>query len=82
MALDILFVAMIRFMDSLKIFDEIWMLTGGGPGTSTRLVSIALYSMVLKRWDMGYGAAVSMVFTYVIIFVSWILYKILQVRRT
>jgi multiple sugar transport system permease protein len=81
MALDILFVAIIRFMDSLKIFDEIWMLTGGGPGTSTRLVSIALYSMVLKRWDMGYGAAVSMVFTYVIIFVSWILYKILQVRR-
>ena len=79
---DILFVILIRLMDSLKIFDEVWMLTGGGPGTSTRYISIALYSIVLKRWDMGYGAAISMVFAYIIIFLSWIMNKILQVRRT
>jgi len=82
MSFDILFVILIRFMDSLKIFDEVWMLTGGGPGASTRYVSIALYSIVLKRWDMGYGAAISMVFAYVIIFLSWIMNKTLQVRRT
>ena len=79
---DILFVILIRLMDSLKIFDEVWMLTGGGPGTSTRYISIALYSIVLKRWDMGYGAAISMVYAYIIIFLSWIMNKILQVRRT
>ncbi|MEM3610401.1 MAG: sugar ABC transporter permease [Nitrososphaerales archaeon] len=78
---DLLFAALIRFMDSLRIFDEVWMLTGGGPGTSTRYMSIALYSIVLKRWDIGYGAAISMFFAYFIIFFSWITNKILQVRR-
>jgi len=72
---ECLLVVLIRFMDSFRIFDEVWMLTAGGPGSATRYLSIYLYSLVLRGWNMGYGAAFSLVFFYIIEVFSWILFR-------
>jgi multiple sugar transport system permease protein len=72
---EVLFVVLLRGMDAFRIFDEIWMLTGGGPGDTTRFLSISLYTLILRGWDIGYGAAISMVYLYVIIVMCWILYQ-------
>jgi multiple sugar transport system permease protein len=75
---ELLLVMLIRFMDSLKIFDEVWMMTGGGPGSATRFLSISLYTLILKGWDVGYGAAISLIFLYLMEVLTWILYKVIS----
>jgi multiple sugar transport system permease protein len=50
-----------RSIDLFRIFDEILILTGGGPGTSTQSVEMFTYKVNFHNWDMGYGASVGIV---------------------
>jgi len=49
-----------RIIDALRIFDIIFVLTGGGPGGTTLSLSLFGYRY-LASGDFGYGSAVSMV---------------------
>jgi multiple sugar transport system permease protein len=64
----------IRLMDALRIVDEVWMLTGGGPGAATRYVGLYIWRVVFPQTDYGYGAAVSVIVLYLTIVVCWLLY--------
>lgn len=55
-----------RFMTSLKVFDEIYLLTGGGPGSSTEVVSYTIYRTFFTQDQMGYGAAMSVAVLFLI----------------
>ena len=72
-----LIASLIRFMDALRIFDEVWMLTCGGPGISTQYLCIYIYRLVLTQWDLGYGSALSIVTLYIIIGFSMLLFNLL-----
>jgi multiple sugar transport system permease protein len=48
-----------RFVTSLKVFDEIYLLTGGGPGSATEVLSYTIYRTFFTQDRMGYGAAMS-----------------------
>jgi multiple sugar transport system permease protein len=48
-----------RALDIFKIFDQIFMLTQGQPGTSTETISWYIYQVGYKFFNMGYAAAVS-----------------------
>lgn len=48
-----------RFMTSLKVFDEIYLLTGGGPGSSSEVISYTIYRTFFTQDQMGYGSAMS-----------------------
>jgi glycerol transport system permease protein len=50
---------LLRFMDSFMIYTEPFVLTGGGPGNSTTLLSIDLVKMALGQFDLGPAAAMS-----------------------
>ena len=65
----ILFVAILRGIDSFKEFDKVYVMTGGGPGTSSELISLYIWRTAFKSWKFGYAAALSMI-TYVLIFMS------------
>jgi multiple sugar transport system permease protein len=56
----ILIAVIIRAMETFKIFDTPWLLTQGGPGTSTTTLSVYLYrvTQIATRW--GYGSAVAL----------------------
>lgn len=64
----------IRLMDALRTVDEIWMLTGGGPGSSTRLIGLHIWRVVFPKTDYGYGSAMSLLTLYITIVMCWFLY--------
>lgn len=52
--------AFIRFVDSFRVFDHIYVLTGGGPGTLTTSISIYIYRKFFQQADLGPAVAASM----------------------
>jgi len=53
--------AFLRFVDSLRIFDVIYVLTGGGPGTSTQTLSIYIYKHAFIDGNFGIAAAAGVI---------------------
>ncbi len=70
----ILATVFIRLMDALRTVDEVWMLTGGGPGAATRYLGLFIWKVVFPKTDYGYGAAVSVVVLYLTLVMCWMLY--------
>lgn len=63
---------LLRFMDSFNIYTELSVLTGGGPGNSTTLLSIDLVKIALGQFDLGPAAAMSLIYFLIILLLSWI----------
>jgi multiple sugar transport system permease protein len=53
----ILVAVSLRAIDALTTFDQVYVLTGGGPGTSTQLISIYGYQTFFQFQQVGYAAA-------------------------
>lgn len=49
-----------RSIMAFKAFDEVFLLTGGGPGTSSELLSLHLYKVFFEQSQLGYGAMLSL----------------------
>ncbi|MHA7774723.1 carbohydrate ABC transporter permease [Roseibium sp. M-1] len=64
----------IRLMDALRTVDEVWMLTGGGPGAETRFIGLYIWKIVFPKTDYGYGSAMSVLTLYMTIVLCWLLY--------
>jgi arabinogalactan oligomer/maltooligosaccharide transport system permease protein len=58
-ALAIIF--LLRFLDSIRTFDSIYILTGGGPGTTTQTVGIYIYKTAFIFGDFGLAASAAIV---------------------
>lgn len=71
--------AMIRIILGFKVFDEVFLLTSGGPGTSTEVLSSHMQQVFFGQLDMGYGAFLGIV---ILAFLSLILagYSLLRPR--
>ena len=50
-----------RTLVAFKVFDEIYLLTAGGPGTATEVVSYTIYRRFFTEGQMGYGSALSLI---------------------
>jgi len=70
--------AILSMVGSLKYFDLIYVLTGGGPGTSTELMATYMYKKSFAEFNMGYGSTVAGGMFILISLVSLITLKILQ----
>lgn len=73
--------ALLRIIDSFKIYDENMILTGGGPGRSTEFLSMFLVKKVLREWAGGFGAAASLIYLLQVIVVCYLLITILTRGR-
>jgi len=69
---------LLRFMDSFNIYTEPFVLTGGGPGNSTTLLSIDLVKIALGQFDLGPAAAMSLIYFLIILLVSWVFYTLMM----
>ncbi len=69
---------LLRFMDSFNIYTEPFVLTGGGPGNSTTLLSIDLVKVALGQFDLGPAAAMSLIYFLIILLFSWIFYTLMM----
>jgi glycerol transport system permease protein len=68
---------LLRFMDSFNIYTEPFVLTGGGPGNSTTLLSIDLVKIALGQFDLGPAAAMSIIYFLIILSLSWVFYTVM-----
>ena len=74
-------VLLLRAIDAFKEFDKIFILTGGGPGTATELLSIYVYRLNFKNWDLGYGAAAAFMIYLVVLILCAVFYKAVYWRE-
>ena len=69
---------LLRFMDSFMIYTEPFVLTGGGPGNTTTFLSIDLVKIALGQFDLGPAAAMSLIYFFVILLISWVFYTLMM----
>ena len=61
-----LIVLLIRMMDALKVFDTVYVLTRGGPGTATYVASMYNYVLFFGNYQVGYAAAMSYIILIIV----------------
>ncbi len=63
-------VLMLQFLASLKVFDQIYIMTRGGPNESTRPILEYIYDVGFTGYRLGYASAISYLFFAIIVIVS------------
>ena len=79
---SILIVLLLRTMDLLRVFDQIFILTEGGPGFATETISLYIYRTAFRFFDFGYAAAMSFVLLALTNVISAIYIRFLQAKET
>jgi ABC-type sugar transport system permease subunit len=57
----ILVALIFRTLDAFRVFDLVYALTGGGPGTSTEPIALYTFNALLQNLQFGYGSALSVI---------------------
>lgn len=76
----ILVALLLRTMDLLRVFDQVFILTEGGPGFATETISLYIHRTAFRFSDFGYAAAMSFVLLIVTNIISAFYIRVLQER--
>jgi alpha-glucoside transport system permease protein len=76
LSLPIAIVTIWLFINVIKVFDIIYVMTGGGPGTSSRVIAFTMYQETFFNGRPGYGASVAVIMVVLLLPVM-----IMNVRR-
>ena len=76
----VLLVIIFRSIDTLKIFDLVWGITGGGPGISTEVVQTYSYRLAFGFLQMSKSMTVMILFSSVVISLTFI-YSLIEKRN-
>jgi len=68
---------LLRFMDSFMMYTEPFVVTGGGPGSSTQTLSILLTTIAIGQFDLGVAGAFSLMYFLFIQIFSFIFFTVL-----
>jgi raffinose/stachyose/melibiose transport system permease protein len=60
----------LSLIDSFKVFDMVYAMTYGGPGTATQVMGTWMYANVFQYYQAGYGTAIAVVITVIAVAVS------------
>jgi multiple sugar transport system permease protein len=77
----LLIVLVYETMIAISVFDLVYVLTGGGPGTSTTLFSWYAYTSTFKFLNLGHGAALSFLMTAVLLLVIVVYMRLVRLRE-
>lgn len=77
----ILLALLLRSMDLLRIFDQIFILTQGGPGSATETLSLYIYRTAFRFSDFGYAAAMSFIALTVTVLAARGLMRLIKTGR-
>jgi multiple sugar transport system permease protein len=72
-------IVLLRTIDAFKVFDTVYILTGGGPGTATELLNFYIYLRGFRAFDLGYGTAMS--WAQLIIIIAMFMFFIRSLKR-
>ena len=68
---------LLRAIDSFNIYADPYMITGGGPGSTTTFMNIYTSSQTIDAFDMGYGAAMSLIYLFIVVLMCYVLYTLM-----
>ena len=63
----VMFIAvLIRALDLFRVFDVIWTMTQGGPGTRSETISIYAYQMAFREFEISYSSAIAFLIIFIL----------------
>ena len=71
---------LLRLIDTFKIFDTVYLLTGGGPEDATETISLYLYKQVFSFFEVGRAAAAAVIIFLMFFVLASIAYQLLSKR--
>jgi ABC-type sugar transport system permease subunit len=77
----ILVVLVVRTVEAFRVFDIIYVLTGGGPANGTLVISYVAYQETFRFFNMGRGAAVSFLISLFVILAALVYLRLLATRQ-
>jgi multiple sugar transport system permease protein len=77
----ILIALLLRAMDLVRIFDQIFILTQGGPGLATETMSLYIYRTAFRFFNFGYAAAMSFLGLALTVVFARSLMKVMRTAR-
>ncbi|WP_292146844.1 sugar ABC transporter permease [Mesorhizobium sp.] len=72
----IMIALMLRIIDTFRTFDVVWLMTQGGPGGATNLLTVYSYLLAFQAVDFGHAAAVSYIALGMSLLVLGLLYGV------
>jgi len=78
----VLVALLLRIIEAVKVFDVVYILTGGGPGNSTEMVSLYLQRLAIRETKFGYSAAATCLVYYAILLITALFFRIAVRRQT
>lgn len=61
---------LLRIIDTFRIFDKVYAMTGGGPGYSTETISLYIFREGFRYFNLGYAAAASVVMVLLVLMIG------------
>lgn len=77
----ILVALLFRTIDALRVFDLVFVLTGGGPGIATESLNILTYKTLFDSLNFGYGSALAIITFCYIMLIAVLYIRVLGNRR-
>jgi raffinose/stachyose/melibiose transport system permease protein len=68
----------LTLIGALKVFDQVWVLTQGGPGNASHTLSTAMYQAAFVFGEYGYGTAIALVLTVITLFAAFTQWRVLR----
>lgn len=72
---------LIRALDLFRVFDVIWTMTSGGPGTMTETISIYAYNMAFREFEISYSSAIAFLVIFILTALVILLLRRVEVER-
>jgi len=71
----------LRAMDAVKLFDKVYMLTHGGPGSASETVTYYIYLQAFRFWNLPYASAISFILLAIIVALITLFFKVVQIEE-
>jgi raffinose/stachyose/melibiose transport system permease protein len=70
----------LAIVGSLKYFDLIFVLTGGGPNGASEVMASYMYTEAFSKYNFGYGSAIGFGLLVICIVATWVIQKLLNTK--
>ncbi|MDJ0959951.1 MAG: sugar ABC transporter permease [Acidimicrobiia bacterium] len=78
----IIFVSLLRFIDAVRLYDSVFALTAGGPGTATEVLTFYIYRLGLRFFRVDLASTMSILFLYATIVIAGLALRRIMIQQS